>query len=124
MKTSPENKEQLTFDTSKMEWEEIFDDKIGKSLFDKKLIDDYDTGMVVNFSRYPAGYYKEFHRHACSHGIYVLSGTLKTDKGEYGPGCFVWHPEGVVARHGATDKEDCCALFITNKPFEISYPDK
>lgn len=89
-----------------------------------ELIDDHATGMVVNFSRYPAGYYKEFHTHACSHGIYVLSGTLKTDKGEYGPGCFVWHQEGVVARHGATDREDCYALFITNKPFEISYPDE
>jgi quercetin dioxygenase-like cupin family protein len=30
-----------------------------------------------------------WHTHPCTHGIYVLEGTLVTHDGEYGPGNFV-----------------------------------
>jgi len=41
--------------------------------------------------------------------------------GRFGPGCFVWFPEGTVMEHGASDEGDVTVLFITNKPFEIHY---
>ena len=111
------------FHPDNMEWIEIFDEHMKKTIYDKRLVqpEDTDTGMMINFSKYPAGYYKTFHKHHCAHGIYVMKGILRTDKGEYGPGNFVWHPEGLSARHGATENEDCEFLFITNKPFDIYY---
>ena len=53
--------------------------------------------------------------------MYVLEGTLVTHDGQYGPGHFVWFPEGSVMEHGATAEQDVTVLFITNKPFEIHY---
>lgn len=48
-------------------------------------------------------------------------GTLRTHAGTFGPGSFVWFPEGMLMEHGATDDGDMVALFITNKPFDIRY---
>jgi quercetin dioxygenase-like cupin family protein len=53
--------------------------------------------------------------------MYVLEGTLVTHAGQYGPGSFVWFPEGLVMEHGATPERDVTVLFVTNKPFEIHY---
>ena len=50
-----------------------------------------------------------------------LDGTLVTHDGRYGPGSFVWFPEGPEMQHGATAEEDVTVLFITNKPFDIHY---
>lgn len=109
------------FELDKMEWQEFFDEHMQHNFFDKRMIGAEEEGIVVNFSRYPKGFYKDPHRHNCSHGIYVISGKLKTDEGIYGPGSFVWHSEGSIARHGATDEEECVFLFVTNKPFDIIY---
>jgi hypothetical protein len=51
----------------------------------------------------------------------VLEGVLKTHAGTFGPGNFVWFPEGMVMEHGATPENDVTILFITNKPFDIHY---
>ena len=109
------------FELDKMEWQEFFDEHMQHRFFDKRMIGAEKEGIVVNFSKYDKGFYKDAHRHNCSHGIYVISGKLRTDEGVYGPGSFVWHSEGSVARHGATDEEDCVFLFVTNKPFDIIY---
>ena len=53
--------------------------------------------------------------------MYVLEGTLVTHEGDYGPGSFVWFPEGPEMQHGATAEEPVTVLFITNKPFDIHY---
>jgi len=53
--------------------------------------------------------------------MFVLEGTLSTQEGRYGPGNFVWFPEGTVMEHGATAEHDVTVLFITNKRFEIHY---
>lgn len=104
-----------------MEWLEIFDEHVGMNIYDKRMVDALEDGIMINFSKYPAGYYKPAHTHPCGHGIYVIKGKLRTEEGIYGPGSFVWHPEGCVCRHGATEEEDCEFLFITNKPFDIFY---
>lgn len=109
------------FDPSKMEWEKLINDHNGKELFDKKCVNDPSTGMVVNFSYYPAGYMTTWHTHNCSHGIYVIKGTLRTSIGDIPEGHFVWFPEGTEMEHGATDEEGVEVLFITNKPFQITY---
>jgi quercetin dioxygenase-like cupin family protein len=53
--------------------------------------------------------------------MYVLEGVLQTHEGTYGPGSFVWFPEGPVMEHGATADGDVTVVFITNKRFEIHY---
>jgi quercetin dioxygenase-like cupin family protein len=108
-------------DSNALPWEERPNEKIGRSLYRKNLMVDPDTGMEVRLVRYPAGIVNPLHTHPCAHGMYVLEGTLVTHEGQYGPGYFVWFPEGCAMEHGATAERDVTVLFITNKPFEIHY---
>jgi quercetin dioxygenase-like cupin family protein len=102
-------------------WEERFSDAIGKAIFRKELFSDPETGMLVRLVRYPAGVINPAHTHPCGHGMYVLEGTLVTHKGRFGPGSFVWFPEGEVMEHGASADGDVVVVFVTNKPFQIHY---
>ena len=108
-------------DTNTLPWEERPNEKIGRPLFRKNLMEDPDTGMEVRLVRYPAGIINPLHTHPCAHGMYVLEGTLVTHEGRYGPGHFVWFPEGSRMTHGASAEQDVTVLFITNKRFEIHY---
>ncbi len=98
-----------------------YHEKIGCSLYRKNLIVDSNRGMEVRLVRYPAGAVNPLHSHPCGHGMYVLEGTLVTHDGNYGPGHFVWFPEGSLMEHGATAEQDVTVLFVTNKRFEIYY---
>jgi quercetin dioxygenase-like cupin family protein len=111
----------IAIDTNALPWEERFNEKIGRALYRKNLIEDPDTGMEIRVVRYPAGVVNPRHTHPCAHGMFVLDGTLATQEGQYGPGNFVWFPEGLVMEHGATAERDVTVLFITNKRFEIHY---
>jgi quercetin dioxygenase-like cupin family protein len=111
----------LAIDTTQMPWEERFSDQIGKAIFRKELFSDPDTGMLVRIVRYPAGVINPTHTHPCGHGMYVLEGTLVTHQGSFGPGSFVWFPEGERMEHGASPDADVVVVFITNKPFRIDY---
>jgi quercetin dioxygenase-like cupin family protein len=108
-------------DANSLPWEERFNENVGRALYRKNLMEDPDTGMVVRLVRYPAGVLNPLHTHHCAHGMYVLEGTLVTNSGEYGPGSFVWFPEGIEMVHGAAADADVTVLFITNKPFDIHY---
>ncbi len=108
-------------DTNALAWEERPNEKIGRSLYRKNLIEDPDTGMEVRLVRYPAGVVNPRHTHPCAHGMYVLEGTLVTHDGQYGPGHFVWFPEGMLMEHGATATGDVTVLFITSRRFAIDY---
>jgi quercetin dioxygenase-like cupin family protein len=114
----------FAIDTLKMAWEESFNEKIGKSLFRKELFSEPETGMLVRLVRYPAGVINPSHTHPCGHGMYVLEGNLVTHKGTFGPGSFVWFPEGEVMEHGASPEADVVVVFITNKPFRIDYVER
>lgn len=116
MSTSP-----TVIDTKALPWEERPNEKIGRPIYRKFLIDDPDTGMGVRLTRYPAGVINPWHTHHCAHGMFVLEGTLVTSEGSYGPGTFVWFPEGALMQHGATAESDVTVVFITNKPFDIQY---
>lgn len=85
------------------------------------LVDDPDTGMSVMKMVYRAGHTTTWHTHPCAHGMYVLEGTLVTHQGSFGPGSFVWFPEGGMMQHGASEDEDVTFLFIVNKPFAIEF---
>ena len=115
--------ELIAVDAAALPWEERFNEKLGRALFRKNLVTDPDTGMEVRLVRYPAGVINVRHTHPCAHGMYVLEGTLVTHAGRFGPGCFVWFPEGMEMEHGAGAEGDVTVLFITNKPFEIHYVD-
>jgi quercetin dioxygenase-like cupin family protein len=107
--------------TKDLPWEERFNDKAGGAILRKELFSDPDTGMLVRLVRYPAGIINPRHTHPCGHGMYVLEGHLVTHNGTYGPGSFVWFPEGEVMEHGASAEGDVTVLFVTNKPFRIDY---
>lgn len=94
------------FDSHSMPWEDRFIP---------------ETGVTVRLVKYPAGFTNIWHTHPCAHGMYVLEGTLVTHDGSFGPGSFVWFPEGMKMQHGATQTEDVAVLFLTNKTFEIHY---
>ena len=111
-------------DATALPWEERFNERIGRSLFRKNLFIDPETGMEIRLVRYPAGIVNPLHTHPCAHGMYVLEGTLVTHRGNYGPGTFVWFPEGEAMEHGASADGDVVVVFITNKPFRIDYLDQ
>jgi quercetin dioxygenase-like cupin family protein len=115
------SKEIQSFDSNSMPWGELFIDalKVGVPL--KAFVSDPDTGMSVQMIRYDAGFMNPKHRHNCAHGIFVLEGTLQTHVGTFGPGSFVWFPEGIYMEHGATPDAAVTTIFITNKPFDIRY---
>jgi quercetin dioxygenase-like cupin family protein len=108
-------------DPSKVEWSETLIEHIGRPFYIKPLLNEPETGMGVVMLRYPAGFTNPHHTHPCGHGMYVLEGKLVTHRGEFGPGTFVWFPEGETMQHGASPDQDMVALFITNKPFGIEY---
>jgi quercetin dioxygenase-like cupin family protein len=108
-------------DTAQMPWEERFNEKLGRALFRKMLYTDPASGAEIRLVKYPAGVINPLHTHPCGHGMYVLEGTLVTHKGSYGPGAFVWFPEGEAMEHGASASGDVVVLFITNKSFRIDY---
>ena len=115
------DKKPIYFDGISLPWETIMDTHLGKQFKDLKMIYQAETGLAVNLSVYPKGYYKVRHVHGCSHGIFVLSGRLKTDEGVFGPGTFVWYPEGTVMSHGATEDEDCLFLYIQDREGSFEY---
>jgi quercetin dioxygenase-like cupin family protein len=108
-------------DTKELPWSERFNEKLGRALFRKDLYLDPASGMEIRLVRYPAGVINPSHTHPCGHGMYVLEGTLVTHQGSYGPGSFVWFPEGDVMAHGASPAGDVTVVFITNKAFRIDY---
>ena len=111
-------------DTNTQEWVGFPIPQLGVELPSMSLIDDPDTGMQVLKIRYRAGWTNPWHTHPCAHGVYVLEGSLTTHQGTFGPGSFVWFPEGGKMAHGASADGDCTFLFITNKPFDIHYVDQ
>jgi quercetin dioxygenase-like cupin family protein len=115
------NQSPIVIDTNSIPWEERFNEKIGRALYRKNLMEDAETGMEVRLVRYPAGVINPRHTHPCAHGMFVLEGTLVTHAGSYGPGAFVWFPEGTTMEHGASAGGDTTVVFITNKRFEIHY---
>jgi len=116
-----EKGQMIAIDTQALQWEERFNEKLGRALYRKNLVTDPDTGMEIRLVRYPAGVINVRHTHPCAHGMYVIEGMLATHAGQFGPGSFVWFPEGMAMEHGATAERDVVVLFITNKPFEIHY---
>ncbi len=108
-------------DAEQLPWEERRSEHVAGTIWRKDLFSDPETGMSVRLVRYPAGVINPSHTHPCGHGMYVLEGTLMTHRGQYGPGTFVWMPEGEVMFHGASAQGDVTVVFITNKPVEIHY---
>ncbi|GGA34841.1 cupin domain-containing protein [Paenibacillus physcomitrellae] len=112
-------------DIHNMEWDELVKENTDIRMYEKKLLNDPDTGMLINYCYYPQGFITPWHIHdKMSHGMYVLEGTLYTSQGSFGPGSFVWFPEGIVAEHGAAAEGGATVLFITNAPFNITYLDQ
>lgn len=111
----------FALDTNALAWDVVPAPEVDSEFLLKTCKVDDETGMAIWKVRYPAGHTASSHWHSCAHGIYVLDGILRTHAGEYGPGAFVWFPEGLVQSHGATEANDVTFLFITNKQFDIHF---
>jgi hypothetical protein len=94
-----------------------------QNLYTKTLLADTQTGTGVDLLRYPAGVVTPVHTHPHGHGMYILQGNLVTNHGTFGPGMFVWFPEGEAIFHGATAEQDAVVLFIRHEPFDIKFID-
>ena len=116
MASQPDHYDLEAFDSNSMDWLELPLEQLGTSLSLKPFTFDPDTGMSCMLLRYVAGFINPWHTHDCAHGMFVLSGTLRTNKGDFGPGSFVWFPEGMVMYHGATEDDDCLMFFIRGCP--------
>jgi quercetin dioxygenase-like cupin family protein len=114
----------IAIDTTAVPWEARYNEHVGQVFHRKDLVEDPETHVTVRMVRYGAGVTNTWHTHPCAHGMFVLEGTLVTHAGSFGPGSFVWFPEGMVMQHGATADRDVVVLFITNKPFDIHYQDR
>jgi quercetin dioxygenase-like cupin family protein len=62
---------------------------------------DPDSGAEIRMIRYPKGVLNPEYTHPCGHGTLVLEGKLRTHHGTYGPGTWVWFPQGEPMEHGA-----------------------
>jgi quercetin dioxygenase-like cupin family protein len=114
----------FAIDTKDMPWEKRENRHLPAPIFRKVLHTDAETGVFFQIVKYPKGVINPDHTHPCAHAIYVLEGTLVTHKGRFGPGSFVWFPEGEVMTHGATAEADVTVLLVSNKAFSIRYPDE
>ena len=108
-------------DTNTSEWGGRFNPKLGLAAPRLDLHLDRATGAEIRMIRYPKGVLNPNHTHPCGHGIFVLEGNLRTHRGTFGPGTWVWFPKGEVMEHGATGEGDVVGLFITDSAFEIHY---
>ena len=117
----PSADEYYAIDTTTTEWEASFNPKLGVDLGRLMLRKDPRTSTEIRMIRYPQGVLNPAHTHPCGHGIFVLEGMLRTHRGVYGPGTWVWFPQGQVMEHGATDEADVVGIFITDGAFEIIY---
>jgi len=84
----------VAVDAAALPWVGRYNETLAQTIYRKDLVADPDTGMEVRLVRYAAGVMNRWHTHPCAHGMYVLEGTLVTHEGSYGPGTFLWFPEG------------------------------
>ena len=97
----------IVIDTNALPWEERPNEKIGRPIYRKFLIDDPDTGMGVRLTRYPAGVINPWHTHHCAHGMFVLEGTLGLRApAATGRGRSCGSPRASLMQHGATAEGD------------------
>jgi len=115
------SRSQKSINTNKVPWSYVPIPELNHQLPIKPLHEDAETGMTVLKIKYEAGFTNSWHTHNTGHGMYVLDGRLQTHKGVFGPGEFVWFPEGERMFHGATPENDAVFIFITNKAFDIHY---
>lgn len=93
----------------------------GKIFGKKGLVLDDETGIQINYMNYPAGFTTYNHKHTAGHCFFVFSGQLQSGGNYYGPGTFIWYPQGCITDHGASAYEDLICLQISNKSFAIEY---
>ena len=77
---------------------------------------------LVMLVRYPAGQMNAPHSHPVGHGMYVLEGSLVTNRGTFGPETFVWFPPGEMMTHGAGNDADLVLLLIAQRGVRTDYP--
>ena len=76
---------------------------------------DPDSDAEIRMLRYPKGVLNPEHTHPVGHGIFVLEGKLQTDNRTYGPGTWVWFPQGETIELGATDESDMVGIFYRRR---------
>src|SRR3954467_8235909 len=108
-------------DTAAQPWDERHNPRLGRAILRKDLYTDPETGAEIRLVRDPSGLVNPAHTHPYGHGLYVLEGDLVTHRGTFGPGSFVWFPEGGGVERGAGPGAGVAVLFVTNQSFRFDY---
>ncbi|MGN0363991.1 MAG: cupin domain-containing protein [Bilifractor sp.] len=95
------------------------EEPIGCRFFEKPLMVDRETGMTVEYVRFPPDFERPAHRYSCAYGLYIIRGRLLTSFGVCVKGDFVWFPSKYVSERFRTDDEDCLALLISNRQYNV-----
>ena len=95
------------------------EEPIGSRFYAKPLLIDHETGMTVEYIRFPADFERPVHRYTCAYGLYIIRGRLVTSFGVCTKGDFIWFPPRYVNERFRTDDEECLALMITNRQYNV-----
>ena len=95
------------------------EEPIGSRFYAKPLLIDHETGMTVEYIRFPADFERPAHRYTCAYGLYIIRGRLVTSFGVCTKGDFIWFPPRYVNERFRTDDEECLALMITNRQYNV-----
>ena len=75
--TPETEKRPIYFDTLNLPWQTCTDKHLNADFLDMKLISDGETGLTINLSVYPKGYYKTKHIHDNCHSRHRFSHPTK-----------------------------------------------
>ncbi|MCC6093410.1 MAG: hypothetical protein LIV24_00035 [Eubacterium sp.] len=95
------------------------EEPIGCRFFVKPLLVDRETGMTVEYVRFPPDFERPAHRYSCAYGLYIIRGRLLTSFGVCVKGDFIWFPSRYISERFRTDDEDCLALLISSRQYNV-----
>lgn len=115
--------EPVRLDTSKIEWEASSVPGFPEGAMRKTLHRNPENGSAAVLRRHPKGYVEPRHLHTtASHGVYILSGSVRMGDYVAGPGHFFYAPAG--SPHGPIEAlEDVEFLLWSDGPLDLQLVD-
>lgn len=98
--------ERVVVDSQALPWQPSPSPRVQRRLLER---DGEEVARATSIVRYEAGARFDIHRHELGEEIFVLSGTLNDESGDYGPGTYLKNPPG--SSH-APFSQDGCTLFV------------
>jgi quercetin dioxygenase-like cupin family protein len=113
------NPEPIQLDAAKLVWEASSAPGFPEGALRKVLHRNPQNGAAALLRRHPKGYIEPRHVHStANHGVYILSGSVRTAGIVSGPGSFFYAPAGYP--HGPIEAlEDVEFLLWTDGPLDL-----